>query len=269
MYPILGRFGPFFLYSYHAVMALGLLTTLAFTAYYTRPQRPDWLKALLISLTAGLLGGRLTFVAANWPYYQSHPTEIPLLWHGGLTYHGTLLTTLLALWLWYTLPTLPRLLSLSPLEFPRVPRVPLSSLSFTPLAPALPLAHTFGWLACYLEGCAYGRQAPSGPFTADLPDSYGVFALRYQTQLLGLALSLLTFLLIAYLHRHHPTPSLFWLSLALLSLGRIPLTLLRADPVPLIASIRLDTHLDSTITLISFILFLFLSLSSGRGNHPS
>ena len=36
---------------------------------------------------------------------------------------------------------------------------------------------TFGWLACYAEGCGHGREALLGPLTADLPDTFGVFVM--------------------------------------------------------------------------------------------
>ena len=230
MYPILGRYGPFFFYTYSAVMGLGLLAALGLMAWQERRQlaAAGWQNSLLLALPAGLIGGRLAYVAANWPYFQAHPAERWFVWRGGLSYHGAVLTGLLvlALWAW------------------RNGRSPASYAGR--LAPAAALWSTCGWLACWFEGCAYGRETFIGPLSADLPDSYGVFAVRYQTQLLGMALSLATLALLWRL-RHLQPASSFWLALFLLSAGRFLVSFFRGDAVPVLAGVRLDTILDGAL----------------------
>lgn len=241
MHPLLGRFGPFFLYSYQVVMVMGLAAGISLTAWRARGQRPYWLDGLLVSLLAALVAGRAAFVWANQDYFGQQPAEIGLVWRGGLSYHGGLLAALLVLWLWSWW------------------RGQSFQQTAGLLAPGLALSHIFGWAACWLQGCAYGRETVVGLLAADLPDNYGVFALRYQTQLIGMALSLLTFLLVWSLFGRLRPGALFWLTLFLLSSGRAAISLLRGDPVPILGPLRLDTWLDSTITMISLFLFLFLS----------
>lgn len=242
MYPILRRYGPFFLYSYTVVMGLGLLLALGLTAYRARRREGDlpWMDGVLLSLFAALVGGRLAYVAANWTYYQTHLGEAWLVWRGGLSYHGALAAGLVALWVWC--------------RWQKYPFARIGGL----LAPPMALWSAFGWLACYLEGCAYGRETFLGLLASALPDSYGVYAVRYQTQLSGLLLSVLALLLLWMLRRRLSPLALFWLALFLLSAGRVAVSLMRGDAMPLLGSIRLDTLLDSTLSLLSAVA-LFLS----------
>jgi phosphatidylglycerol:prolipoprotein diacylglycerol transferase len=55
---------------------------------------------LTLVLFAGILGGRIYYVAFNWSYYGANPAEIPAIWHGGLAIHGGLIGGTLAGWWW-------------------------------------------------------------------------------------------------------------------------------------------------------------------------
>jgi len=47
-----------------------------------------------------ILGARLGYVVFyNLPYYIDNPLEIPAIWHGGMSFHGGLAGTILAMWL--------------------------------------------------------------------------------------------------------------------------------------------------------------------------
>jgi phosphatidylglycerol:prolipoprotein diacylglycerol transferase len=218
MYPILGRYGPFFLYSYTVALALGLVGAAAVTVWLARQKaRPGWVDALLVMVLAGVVGGRLGFVVGQWDYFQQRPSEMIDMWQGGLSYHGALLAGLCALWLWCWWGKRPFLF--------------YAGL----FAPGLVLAQAFGWLACYLEGCAFGREVVLDGglwirwLTADLPDNFGVFGLRYQTQLLGFVLSLLLFGLVWRLYGRWPPARLFGFTLFALSAIHILLYFGRGD----------------------------------------
>jgi phosphatidylglycerol:prolipoprotein diacylglycerol transferase len=236
MEPILARYGPFFLYSYSVVMGVGILAGLGLMAWLDRRETGEhlsWLDGLLAGMVAALVGGRLAFVWANWSYFQGQAHETWLVWRGGLSYHGALLVGLLAFGLW---------------SFWRG-RTPANDLGL--LAPALALVSASGWFACWLEGCAYGRETVYGFLAADLPDSFGVFALRYQTQLLGVILSLVALALILALRRRARPGQLFWFALLLLSAGRLAVSLLRGDAMPLLGTFRLDTILELALVIIA------------------
>jgi phosphatidylglycerol:prolipoprotein diacylglycerol transferase len=251
MYPILGRYGPFFLYSFTVVLGVGLAAGLGLTAWFVKKEKnshnsayPGWLDGLLISLLAGFIGGRIGFVWANWSYFLDSPNEIVLVWQGGLSYHGTLVSALLALWLWS--------------RWQHNSQKTRSFITYAALLmPGLVLAHLFGWPACWLEGCVYGRETVLGLFAADLPDDFGIYAVRFQTQLIGLALTAVIFVLTIFLKGRLIGGRFFWLILGLLSVSQGLITLLRGDPVPVVGQIRLDTLISAGLVLISLIGFVF------------
>lgn len=251
MYPILTRHGSFLFHSYTAVMALGLLLSLALVHYQLRrnvlsnPQSP--ISSLLPSILISLLPSRALFVAANWDYYAANLDETWLLWQGGYSYHGALLGGFVALWLL--------------LRRRGIPFAPVGGLLALPMA----LWSAFGWLACYLDGCAYGRQTFIGPLAADLPDTFGVFAIRYQTQLMGLVLSLLALVILWLVRRRLSPGALFWLTVFLLSAARALVNAFRGDPMPLLANTRLDLLLDATLALTAGIILIRERLQPPKG----
>lgn len=241
MYPILGRYGPFLFYSYTALLGLGLLLSVGLIAWQIR-RRPalsiEWLDGVVASLLLALVAGRAGYVLTNWDYFQTHVHESWRLWRGGLSYHAALFAGIagLALWCWHRHCSL--------------------SVYADLLAPAGALWSAFGWGACWLEGCAYGRETFLGPLSTDLPDSFGVYAVRYQTQLLGLAFSMLALALFWTWQRKLPAGAGFWLVLAVLSGGRALVSLYRGDLQPLVGLISGSTVVDTILALIALAGFI-------------
>ena len=226
MYPILTRLGPFFVYSYTAVFALGLLLSWGLTAQQQRQTRVGgWPDAALATLLSGWLAARLTFIALHWSYYAERPSELLRFWQGGLTAYGGLIGGLFGLWLWS--------------RWCQRPFLTYATL----FSPAFFLLISTGWAACWIEGCAYGQPTLLGPLSANLPDHLGVFVVRYQTQLLGIGLNLLTLGFILWWQKRKGNGRLFPLTLLLANLIHLGLTFLRADAVPSLAGWRLDSWL--------------------------
>ena len=243
MVPILGRYGPFFFYSYTAILGSGLLLALGLTRGLARERiAPAWWHGVVLALAAGMLAGRAGFVASRPDYYRLHPGEIGWIWQGGLSYHAALPASLLTLWWWC------RRHGPSPAGGPVGPRR---------------AAWAAGWLACYLEGCAYGRETTLGWLAADLPDSFGVYAVRYQTQLLGAAAFLVLALAIWRARQAVRPAALFWLALALVSGARALLSLWRGDPVAELAGWRLDTVADGVLAIAAAALLLATAARRG------
>jgi phosphatidylglycerol:prolipoprotein diacylglycerol transferase len=62
---------------------------------------PAQIEDLLTWVILGvILGGRLGFVLFYMPgYYLSHPWEIPMVWQGGMAFHGGLIGVVVAVWI--------------------------------------------------------------------------------------------------------------------------------------------------------------------------
>lgn len=250
MYPILARYGSLFVYSYTVVMALGIITGIGLIQRSSRKDlAPQWFDALLLVMVAGLIGGRFGFVIGRWDYFQEQPSEIWQFWQGGLSYQAALLTGILLLLAWA---------AVARRSFYRYAAL---------FAPAFLLVTLFGWAACWFEGCAYGQETLLGLLSADLPDDYGVFAVRYQTQLIGFLLTLAALLFILWYQKERPDPEIFLLALAAVSLAHLLTSLLRADPTFILGSLRLDTLLNGLLLLFSLLLLQYTRHRRKQGDE--
>ena len=73
----------------------------------TQPQVEDLLTWIILGV---VLGGRLGFVLFYQPdYYLAHPMEIPMIWQGGMSFHGGFLGVIAATWIWAGRNDVPRL----------------------------------------------------------------------------------------------------------------------------------------------------------------
>jgi phosphatidylglycerol:prolipoprotein diacylglycerol transferase len=236
MYPILGRYGPLFLYSYSVTLAVGIAASLGLTARLAhRRSLPGWFDGILVASAAALAGGRIGYVLAHPAYFAENPAEAWQLWLGGLSYHGALLAGLAAFWIWS--------------RWQRKPFLLYGAL----LAPGLALLAAAGWAACWLEGCAYGMEAPAGLLSASLADEFGVVSSRYQTQAIGLVLSLGVFGLLLGLWARRAAGGLFWPALVGLSLIHGLTSLLRGDPASLLLNWRVDVWIDFGVAIIALL----------------
>lgn len=68
----------------------------------TAPMQPGKVEDLLTWIIVGVvLGGRLGFVLFYEPaYYLANPQMIPVLWKGGMSFHGGFMGVVIASWLW-------------------------------------------------------------------------------------------------------------------------------------------------------------------------
>ena len=232
MYPILTRLPYAFLYSYTAVLGLGVLGVVAWSWWRARPEVAGWLDGLLAAGVGAILGGRVAFVLGNLGYFAENNTAVWRIGQGGLGYYGALGGGLLALGMWCWWGKRP----LTPyLDFWAMPLI---------------LLHAAGWGACYLEGCAYGRATWQAWYTAALPDAFGVWAVRYPVQVWGVGLCLLVWGVVWWRKRR---PS-GWESLAAINLIHSALTFWRGDPMPLWGDYRADMVLGLGAGLLFILL---------------
>jgi phosphatidylglycerol:prolipoprotein diacylglycerol transferase len=121
----------------------------------TPPMGPQKIEDLLTWIILGvILGGRLGFVFFYMPgYYLSHPLEIPMIWQGGMSFHGGLLGVVIATWI-FCLRT----------------RAPIASTADM-LALATPPGLLLGRLANFINAELWGRPSDV-PWAVIFPGDY-------------------------------------------------------------------------------------------------
>jgi phosphatidylglycerol:prolipoprotein diacylglycerol transferase len=107
--PVALRLGPLSVKWYGLAYMAGLLLGWLYVKQLLRqdslwpsqkhPFPPDKADDLLLFMTVGvLLGGRLGYVLFYEPrFFARHPLEIPAVWNGGMSFHGALLGSILAM----------------------------------------------------------------------------------------------------------------------------------------------------------------------------
>ena len=141
MWPVLLDWGPLRLHSYGLMVAAGFLCALILAqrsgekASLTTGQTVD---LALICLVGGLVGGRLLYVLIHATYFRLNPAEIFMIHKGGLAFFGALAGGFLAGAFWVR----------------RWGRSVLEVSDF--LIVYVPLAHAFGRIGCFLNGCCWG-----------------------------------------------------------------------------------------------------------------
>ena len=141
---------------------------------------------LLLFMTAGvILGGRLGSVLFYEPgYYIQRPLEILQVWRGGMAFHGALIGTGVAIWL-----------------FARTYKVsPWSTMDLC--AASVPLGLFFGRLANFVNGELWGRVS-NVPWAMVFPGTEAGPIPRHPSQLYEAALEGLALFLVLRFLTHH------------------------------------------------------------------
>ncbi len=217
-----------------SVTVLGTCLSIVWAA--PRGQRARVVDALLVGLLTALLLGRALHVAVHWAYFQDHTGEIAQLGAGGLSWQG-------AAW--------GALLGSGAAAWGRGVRW---AGFFTGLALAAPVIGWAAWVGCQQALCAHGAEVST---LADYPawlvvearDSFGLYAPRYNTHLLGAGGMLVWGLMVVAARRRLPPSALLGLSLIGVAIGSLLLGFLRGDVVPFVGGLRVDQWLDLAVAL--------------------
>jgi phosphatidylglycerol:prolipoprotein diacylglycerol transferase len=145
--PVLVEVGPFVIRWYALAYIVGLVLGWRYCLYLARHPRlkitATDIDDFLVWATLGvILGGRLGFVLFYQPReFLAHPVQIPMVWHGGMSFHGGLLGVILAM-----------------LLFTRSRRLPFFMLADI-VACATPIGLFLGRLANFVNAELYGRPS--------------------------------------------------------------------------------------------------------------
>ncbi|GEO81465.1 prolipoprotein diacylglyceryl transferase [Pararhodospirillum oryzae] len=156
--PVLIEIGPFPIRWYALAYIAGLLGGWWYVRALVRAARPPFLAdaqvddLLVWAILGTILGGRLGYVLFyNLPFFLENPLEIPMMWHGGMSFHGGFLGVCLAVTL-----------------FCRQRQVSLLRVGDV-VASAAPIGLFFGRLANFVNGELFGRVATDVPWAMVFP----------------------------------------------------------------------------------------------------
>lgn len=264
MYPILLTIGRFSIPTYTVLLDLGLILGLVLTYYEGKRRFGEGETVLDLGLWAvigGILSGRIGYVLANWNAFAEDWLRAFRIWEGGLSFHGAFLGGLLVLTLFALRNWRVQSKSAASSE-----ALPARAPSFLPgflelsdaLVPGLALGIAFGWAACLMGGCSYGRMG-EGIGYALLPDLYGIEAPRFATQAVGLAYSALLFAIFWLLRRQWPFAGAASLLYLLFYFGGMFfLEFTRGDEAIYLGPWRLAQWLDLALALLAGIGIIIL-----------
>lgn len=146
MHPEAFSLGPLTIRWYGVMAALGFIAAVLIVQLRRRYADMTSEKVSDLSLygmIAGVLGARAFYVVQFWSEFKDRPLEIIRIDHGGLVFYGGFICALGAIY-WFCR------------------RNKLSLLKTLDLcSPATVLAHAFGRVGCYLNGCCYGKPTGS------------------------------------------------------------------------------------------------------------
>jgi phosphatidylglycerol:prolipoprotein diacylglycerol transferase len=243
LHPVLFHLGRFAVTGYAALISVGMISGMV-AAYLTAQRRglppPYALDATLAAALGGLVGGRVVYVLAHWPYYSDHLKRALRPWDGGLGWQGALAGGLVAV-----------------LAYCAVRRTP-PALVCDLLTPGVALLAMCGWLGCFLNGCACGMETYPGQgvvwrLSMELPDLYGIWTPRVAVQLLGAVWGGVVLAGVLVARRHSRVRGfLLHLWLAFYSIGSFGLGFLRGDETVRIAGWRAGQVADLALALIGF-----------------
>ena len=191
MYPIAFQLGALTIRWYGVMAALGFLSAVFLlnkNRKFADLSKDQCSTMLLLALVFGILGARIFYVIQFFRYFQYDFVKVFRIDQGGLVFYGGFLLAL-GVVIAYTWK--------QKLDTVRVLDV---------LAPAMAIAHCFGRVGCFLNGCCFGRATDFWWGIAPLPGSD--LALRAGTmplhpvQLLEAGENFLLCLLYCWMLRH-------------------------------------------------------------------
>jgi prolipoprotein diacylglyceryl transferase len=238
--------GPLFVHAYGMAYVVAIVAAVAITKrrWAARGGDPALVQEVaLVGVPAGIVGGRLYFLATSWNEVPDHWWGPLAVWHGGLGIWGGIAAgTLAGLWVLRRRgAAIPTFLDAA--------------------APALLVAQSIGRVGNYFNQELFGGPT-SLPWGLEIdpahrPAGYEQYATFHPTFLYEIVWNLALAGLLVWLGRRRlvRAPGLFALYVTGYSLGRIGEELLRVDPAHHILGLRLNFFVAATLALVGLAWF--------------
>ena len=167
MYPIAFHIGNFAVHWYGIFIGIGFLASFGLLMHlksYAKLTSDQIYNIAMIALFAGVIGARIFYVVQFWEQFSGRGILAILNVHeGGLVFYGGFILAFTAECIYAKWPTVRRLLGMKekqPADGSE-PRKDISILALLDiLGPAMALAHAFGRISCFMQGCCFGKPAP-------------------------------------------------------------------------------------------------------------
>ena len=202
MHPILCKIGPFNVYSWGFMVALGCMAALAVMIRFGRKEgiRPERiLDVFVYMIISAVVGARFFYVIAFFPKFKDNLLTIFYLNQGGLVFIGGLcgVLVMMAAYIRYNNINLWKLLDVC--------------------SPGTMIGYAIGRIGCYLNGCCYGIK---------------IFGVEQPTQIYSSLSGLVIFFALVYLYRNKKYDGqIFLFALFFYSIYRFLLEFIRYSPV--------------------------------------
>jgi prolipoprotein diacylglyceryl transferase len=251
--------GPLFVHAYGLayVVAIAAAVVIASWRWERQGGEPTLVQEVALwGVPAGIVGGRLYFLATSWSEVPSHWWGPLAIWDGGLGIWGGIVGgTLAGLWVLHRRGAdIPRFLDAA--------------------APALLVAQAIGRIGNYFNQELFGGPS-SLPWALQIspehrPAGYEQYATFHPTFLYELIwnLALAGALVLLGRRRRIRAPGLFALYVAGYSLGRIGEELLRVDPAHHIFGLRLNFYVAVLLFLVGVSWFIVTQLPVSDRRWP-
>lgn len=248
MKPILFSIGPFTIYSYGLMIAIGVIC--AFVVADRRSKRYDLDANIVWSLgmwsaVFGFLGAKLLYLIIDLPNLIKDPS---LFWDSftkGFVVYGGIIGGIVCAIIYCRIKKL---------NFPAY---------FDLVMPSIALAQGFGRIGCFLAGCCYGRETTAWYGISFPADSFAPHGIKMiPTQLISSAADFLNFaVLVLFARKAKHQGQVAGLYLINYSIGRFLLEYLRNDYRGSLLGMSTSQFI-SIFILIAGLLIMFLA---GRG----
>ena len=192
MYPIAFTIGSFAVHWYGVFIGIGFLASFCLMLKlkkYASLTTDQVYNIAMIALFAGVVGARLFYVIQFWDQFKGRGILAILNVHeGGLVFYGGFILAFTAECIYAKWQSVRRILGLKEKQ-PSEGAEPKKNISLLALldvlGPAMALAHAFGRISCFMQGCCFGRPAPKGfPLAVQFPQGSAA-AYRYPSLLTG------------------------------------------------------------------------------------
>ncbi|MBV9463187.1 MAG: prolipoprotein diacylglyceryl transferase [Verrucomicrobiae bacterium] len=168
MHPIFLKIGSFEIRWYGVMAAIAFLVGLRWASRRGRSAgfHPDDIPNFcFFGLLFGILMARVFYVITYWDKeFSGRLSEIPRIDHGGIVFYGGAIGGLL-----------------TAIVFCRIKKIPFLKFADV-LAPPFALAHAFGRIGCFMNGCCFGKPTTM-PWGVEYPIESGIFGHVHPTQL--------------------------------------------------------------------------------------